>query len=119
MCLKTIGASLIISITKFNYKDLYLFSTSILHDYIDIFLNSKNYYYDNNNVLKTQFSIADNYQQNVTFHSNYSSSSSKNNNNNNCDKTKYSQEILSVSLNTTAIITIQKSHHFMLIKMKL
>jgi hypothetical protein len=49
MCLKTLGASLIISITKFNYQDFYSFSKRIINDYIDIFLNPKNYHDNNDN----------------------------------------------------------------------
>lgn len=110
--MKTLGASLIISISKFNYQDLYSFSTSIINDYIDVFLNSKNYHDDNNN-------------NNVTSSTNTNSNTKKNmrrntaaTNTNKCGDIDYHNQILPIPFNTTATITIQKSYHSLLITVK-
>jgi hypothetical protein len=120
MCLKTLGASLIISISNFNYQDLYSFSKSIMSDYIDIFLTSKNNHDDNNN--------NDNNNNNAFTSTPTTTTSRKirkntatTTNASNYDYINHNQyQLLSIPFNSTsAIITIQKSHHLMLIKMKL
>lgn len=114
MCLKTLGASLIISITKFNYQDLYSFSTSIINDYIDIFLNSKNYHDNNNNNNAFTSTPPPPTSRNIRKNTATTNAS-------NCNDVNHNQyQLLSIPFNSTAaIITIQKSHHLMLIKMKL
>ena len=110
MCLKTLGASLIISITKFNYQDLHSFSKSIINDYIDIFLNSKNNHDNNDN----------NYAFTSTPPPSTSRNLRKNTASNSNDVNHNHYQLLCIPFNSTAaIITIQKSHHLMLIKTKL
>ena len=115
MCLKTLGASLIISISKFNYQDLYSFSTSIVNDYIDIILNSKNYHDNNSNAFTTPpppTTTTSRHTRKNTATTTYAS---------NCDDVNHNHyQLLCIPFNSTAaIITIQKSHHLMLIKTKL
>jgi hypothetical protein len=106
MCLKTLGASLIISISKFNYQDLYSFSTSIVNDYIDIILNSNSNAFTSTPPPPSSRNIRKN-----TATTTYTS---------NCDDVNHNQyQLLCIPFNSTAaIITIQKSHHLMLIKTK-
>ena len=116
MCLKTLGASLIISISKFNYQDLYSFSTSIVNDYIDIILNSKNYHDNNSNAFTppppTTTTTTSRHTRKNSATTTYTS---------NCDDVNHNHyQLLCIPFNSTAaIITIQKSHHLMLIKTKL
>jgi len=110
MCLKTLGASLIISITKFNYQEFYSFSKSIINDYIDIFLNPKNYHDNNDNKYAFTSTPPTTTSRNLR----------KNTASNSNDVNHNQYQLLSIPFNSTAaIITIQKSHHLILIKMKL